>query len=326
MMPRDGLLVYIAIAFVAFLCDARTEEWSPLSTSSNGNNITSVMLDDLPLISDYHDTFLEEFRWLIESGKLSLARRKALEELRNLAPTRCKMNDIAKVYVDTFQKSYDQVGNDYLQKIRKSIHTKNLQILHAKKDNPNCTKTHSDWSIVDPNELWDKSCSILPAEKTTTKIHSVKEFPLSSSSSRQDPFFESFSQARPSCCEFTPGSWTYLRLPVIQEPAIRLRIPYHTNNSLKKQSTGIDDSVMFLDLEQDGYLRPFDVAGILWPTGYLLSLCLGDIIGCPIPELHVLITQYQQNFFSEGASSTDGKNNNHFPLALELGAGIGASR
>ena len=321
-MRRDGLLVSIAIVFVAFLCNARTEEWSPLSTSSYVNN-TSTIFDELSLVSDYHDTFLKEFRWLIESGKLSLARMNALEELQDLSP-RFKKNDIAKFYVDTFQKSYDTGGNDYLREIRKSLHTKNLRPLHARKDSPNCTKTHSDWSIMDPNDLWDEHCSILPSEKTKTKLRSVKHFSLSSSSSRQNSFTESSLEAQ--CCEFTPGSWTYLRLPVIHEPAIRLRIPYHKNNPQQKRSTSIDDSIISLDLEQDGYLRPFDVAGILWPTGYLLSLCLGDLIGCPIHELHVLVTQYQQSFLSEEGSSTVGNSSNHPPLALELGAGIGASR
>merc|ERR1711935_344448 len=77
--------------------------------------------------------------------------------------------------------------------------------------------------------------------------------------------------------------------------------------------------------EQDGYLRPYDIAGILWPTGYMLSLCLGDLVGCPIPELRVLIIQYQQSFISEAISNLDELDRIHLVLALELGAGIGAS-
>ena len=85
-------------------------------------------------------------------------------------------------------------------------------------------------------------------------------------------------------------------------------------------------TVTFLNLEQDGYLRPFDVAGIMWPTGYMLSLCLGNIIGCPIPELHILIKEYQKSFVLEEESNVDEMYQNHPLLAIELGAGIGATR
>lgn len=113
---------------------------------------------------------------------------------------------------------------------------------------------------------------------------------------------------------------------MIHEPAIRLRIPHRENNdSPQKTSENLDSIYTPLNLEQNGYLRPFDVAGILWPTGYLLSLCLGDIVRCPIPELHTLVTEYQRSVSSQEASSIDGAYINHFPLAIELGTGIGAA-
>lgn len=325
-MSRNELLVVIAVVLSGLLgydlclvcCDAQS---SSSSYSKNNTRTRTSFDDEASLASDYcHDIFLLDLTELVESGKLSLARRKALDELKNTSHDRCKKSDIAKIYVDAFQQTYDEGGNKYLQKILKytstSVKNKERIILRAKKDDPNCTKENFDWNIVDPNELWDEYCSILPAENTKTKNHpKKKEFSslLSSSSSWKDPLQQKFSVQTTHCCEFSPGSWTYLRLPVIHEPAIRLRIPYQ-----KQQSSNIHEYSVPLDLEQDGYLRPFDVAGILWPTGYLLSLCLGDLNGCPIPEVHALISQYQQNVLSGNSSS-------HPPLALELGTGIGSS-
>ena len=308
-------VVVIAVIFsgvfgydLCLVCDASS------SSSSYSKNNTHTSFNVASLTSDYcRDIFLLDLTELVESGNLSLARRKALDELGNTSRDRCKKSDIAKIYVDTFQQSYDEGGNKYLQKILKyntSVKNDERIVLRAKQDDPNCTTETFDWNIVDPNELWDDYCSILPAEKTKTKNHPKKREISSSlsSSSWQDPF-QKFSVQATHCCEFSPGSWTYLRLPVIHEPAIRLRIP--------QQSSNIHEYSVSLDLEQDGYLRPFDVAGILWPTGYLLSLCLGDLNGCPIPEVHALMAQYQHNFLSGNSSS-------HPPLALELGTGIGA--
>ena len=312
---RECLLAYFVI--LCFPSYSITGEWSPLTLnpSYNDKNNSSAIFDI---------SFLDEFRRLVESGKLSLARRKALEALQNPSPSKCKKNDISKVYAETFKESYDAGGNEYLRKIIKYIHTNNQPTLIAKKDSPNCSKTHSDWSTVDPYQLWDESCSILPSGNMEMIIRPSNEFSLSSFS-WQKPFSEFPPQAQ--CCVFTPGSWTYLRLPAIHEPAIRLGIPYHHDDGAQQNSSrSTNVSTTFLNLEQDGYLRPFDVAGILWPTGYMISLCLGDLVGCPIPELRVLITEYQQSFIPDGTSNPDELYRNHPLLALELGTGIGASR
>ena len=258
---------------------------------------------------DSETSFQDEFRWLIESGRLSTARRNALEELQNPSPNGLQKDEIAKIYAETFQKSYNAGGDEYLQKIRNSL---NEPTLRAKDDSPNCVKTHSDWTTVDPYELWDESCSILPRP-----VDEGTHDPSFLSSSQQNSFSSSFFQEQ--CCVFTQGSWTYLRLPAIFEPAIQLGIRQRYNISNK------NSSVTFLNLEQDGYLRPYNVAGILWPTGYMLSLCLGNIRGRPIPELYDLIRDYQTDLIAEQTSHSIEMLEN-YPLALELGAGIGASR
>lgn len=264
---RDCLLKYFVI--ICFPSYFITGEWSPLTlnASSTDNNKTSAIFDN---------RFLDEYRRLVESGNLSLARRRALEASQNPSSTKCKRNDIAKVYVETFKECYDAGGNEYLRQIIKSIHMNNQPTLIATKDSPNCSKTHSDWNTVDPYELWDESCSILQRENMEMIIRPSNEFSLSSLS-WQKPFSGFSPQAQ--CCVFTPGSWTYLRLPAIHEPAIRLGIPYHHYDGAQRNSSiSTKVSTTFLNLEQDGYLRPYDVAGILWPTGYMLSLCLGDLV------------------------------------------------
>ena len=299
----------ISIVILCFRSFSITGDWSPLvgNPSSAENYKNSTLFDDFPLGSG--GIFLDEFRWSIESGKLSLARRKALEELRIPSLSQYKKSDITKIYVETFQKCYKEGGKDYLRKIRNSV---SQLPLRAKHDGPNCRKAHSDWTSTDPYELWDESCSILPRPANGISI------------SQQDSYFGSSSQEQ--CCVFTPGSWTYLRLPAIHEPAIQLGISqnhYDSDDNIDSTKISGGSEVTFLNLEQDGYLRPFDVAGIMWPTGYMLSLCLGNLVGCPIPELHQLIKEYQDNFEK---SNSDETHLNHPLLAVELGAGIGASR
>lgn len=302
----------LSIVILCFSSFSIAGDWRLSSTENYGN---STLFDDS--LPGSGSTFLDEFRWMIESGKLSSARRRALEELQDPSPTAYKKEDIAKIFVEFFQKYYEEDTNEYLMKIQNSVDEKPLR---ASNDDPNCSRVHSDWTMVDPYELWDNSCSIFP--------HSANELSLLSAGSQQNSFFESSHQA--PCCVFTPGSWTYLRLPAIHEPAVQLGIPqkqYDNNDSMDSfESSCSDFTVNLLNLEQDGYLRPFDVAGILWPTGYMLSLCLGNIVGCPIPELHILIKEYQKFFVLETKSKLDEMHQNHPLLALELGAGIGATR
>lgn len=118
------------------------------------------------------------------------------------------------------------------------------------------------------NSLWDDCCSLVP--------------PMSSPSTKREDCPVQFP-----CCNFSIESSAYLRLPALREPAIKI--------------VSLGGSTV-MELEQDGYLRPYDVAGILWPSGYLLSQCLVDPVACMLPELDKLDSI----------------------KALELGCGIGA--
>ncbi|KAL3935695.1 MAG: hypothetical protein SGBAC_008836 [Bacillariaceae sp.] len=143
-------------------------------------------------------------------------------------------------------------------------------------------------SIVDTETLvvpdyWEKCCS------------SLSEY---SANRSPEQLGECYPGGIPVCCEFFDGSPSHLRLPVLRELAIRLRV------------TLDDYEIRFISLEQDGFLRPFDVSTVQWPAGYFLSLCVAAPAKCGIPELKNIFTATEQ---SRG------------PIALELGSGIGAA-
>jgi hypothetical protein len=77
--------------------------------------------------------------------------------------------------------------------------------------------------------------------------------------------------------------------------------------------TGVYESY---NLEQDGFLRKFDTSTILWPAGYLLTLCISAPKYCGIPELQNALLTYNRE-------QNDERSQPH-PKVLELAAGIGA--
>lgn len=107
------------------------------------------------------------------------------------------------------------------------------------------------------------------------------------------------------CCEFHNQTFSYLHLPVLKELALRIRI-------------GTDEPGVYesYNLEQDGFLRKFDTSTVLWPAGYLLSLCISAPNYCGIPELLNALVTYDRN-------PNKGFSQQH-PKVLELAAGIGA--
>ena len=151
--------------------------------------------------------------------------------------------------------------------------------------------------------LWDKCCSqikekddIYKKQKSTS--HDIFLEQTISSSSGLGGFADSESnecivEGKPLCCEFHARTRSYLRLPAIREVALRVRV---------QSENGIEES---FDLEQDGFLRRFDVASILWPSGYFLALCVAAPAVCGIPELDEVATS------------------NKMAFVIELGTGIG---
>ena len=243
---------------------------------------------------------------LIGSGRISEARSFALQQVLEDPDPKRKKKLISQYYTDAFDHLIQEVDNPgrFLALVRtSSCHSGGNRIydhLVAKHDTLGCVSDrskvlfHATTAATDVNGIWDKSCSLLTRKSDV----------LLNSNSIIDQIEEN-TEFFP-CCELRPGNWGYLRLPALLEPAIRLVIP----------RSELYLPPLELNLEQDGYLRPFDVSTILWPTGYLLSVCLGNWLQCPIVEIRAVIHDQIIRAHDEAYPSK--------PFALELGAGIGA--
>jgi hypothetical protein len=65
------------------------------------------------------------------------------------------------------------------------------------------------------------------------------------------------------CCAFSTASSSYLAIPALRATTVYVQLP--------RAYWSRTDFWPLLRLEQDGFLRVFDVATILWPAGYLLT-------------------------------------------------------
>jgi hypothetical protein len=211
----------------------------------------------------------------VASGDLSSAR----EIGRNVSP-RCQ-KEVAKTYSDSADRLFI-MQDGYLKTIEA-----NLLLLKedfrpvfrpvAKQDDSKTCWNNTDTSFV--GESWDTCCSTLYDFE-----HESKE--------------ECFNNSMPLCCEMFEGSPSHIRLPALREVAIGMRIALDNGE------------IMTLSFEQEGFLRQFDVSGVLWPAGYFLALCVAAPVKCGIPELSRLLAQ------------THGQVG---PMGIELGSGVGAS-
>lgn len=98
------------------------------------------------------------------------------------------------------------------------------------------------------------------------------------------------------CCDISAGLDNHLILPALREPYVNVRLEF------------ADGTSGLVEVEQEGSLRMFDVAGVLWPAGYLLGLCLANPIQCGVPE----VLDAMKPLINSGQA-----------LAVELGAGVG---
>ena len=243
---------------------------------------------------------------LIRTGRISEARSFALQEVLEDPDPKRKKKLVSQYYTDAFDRLFQGVENPgrFLALIRtSSCHSNGNRVydrLVAKHDTFGCVSDRKEVSFhattagTDVNGVWDESCSLLTRKsdmllRSNSNIDQIEE---------KTEFFP--------CCELRPGNWaSFSRLPALLEPVIRLVIP----------RSELDLPPLELNLEQDGYLRPFDVSTIFWPTGYLLSVCLGNWLQCPIVELQDVI---QDQIIRAQDETYPSK-----PFALELGAGIG---
>lgn len=216
----------------------------------------------------------QEIVELVSIGALSSARLLALTSLSQ-APE-CK-HDIITSYVETANAKLQD--ERYLSYVDGAFHPATSKRPVARLDRDDCIYGHDDLSRA--AEEWDECCSILPGSEEQT----LGSFGLSLDDSKNCITWN-------RCCELFVGSSSYLRLPALHEPALRVRVGSNDFN--------------VLELEQDSFLRPFDNAGVLWPSGYLMMQCVADPIRCA-PELQRALE-----------SSSSGR-----PVAIELGSGVG---
>ena len=170
------------------------------------------------------------------------------------------------------------------------------QRLQAKIDDPDCWAWDLDQDTLLPPDLWSTCCSLLPQNSQSTQKQSKAL--LFGGDNNDNTNICTDAKHRSLCCDLFRGSSSYLHLPLLQELALRLRVETDQGNTL------------MYELEQDGFLRQFDTAGILWPTAYLLSLCLASPRKCGIETLV--------------RTAIAGVSSKESTLAMELGTGIGA--
>lgn len=242
---------------------------------------------------------------LVHHGRLSESRAVALQSLHNQPECKDGIGRSYRLACEMF--FFTEHPKDFLDVITTKLHdaTHNVLKVQAKHDVESCNDIMIDNTDGDdPFTRWDRCCSILPQERREQGV-SVGIF----QDSHDAPLVDE-CQAENPCCEFSPDSNSFLRLPAIHEPAIRVRISKNA------------DETKVLDLEQEGYLRPFDVSGILWPGGYLLTQCISDPIRCGISEI---VESLGKPPSSSSSSSFQATSSPTTPRVLELGSGIGAA-
>lgn len=246
---------------------------------------------------DAVDCRIGELSRLVSNGDLSSARWMALQVV-SMQPA-CQ-STIAKAYKESFDNAYGSIigQEEFPLQVSRHFETNTHDRIHrkprAKIDKEDCIyPVREAAENSNPTKEWDSCCSILLTNKKEARTPSDIVFGVPFKDDQGDA---SCSIANP-CCEFYAGSPSHLRLPALHEPALRVRV-------------SLPNGITTLELEQEGYLRPFDVAGILWPSGYLLALCMANPINCQIPEVVNAVEFHHARYTS--------------PVALELGAGVGA--
>lgn len=236
---------------------------------------TSFFMEDLKTIDCSH--LSQHMVKALQRGSFSTARQMALLNQNENPACESTLASLYKEHANAF------LAAEYSLVTVRRVAAMDKIRSKAIVDSPECWNPLADgleWedasSIV--LERWDLCCSQLESAKEQRDFNAVQQ--------------QCFHDGNRLCCGFVEGSLSHLRLPALQEVAVNMRLDIFEEE---------------LALEQDGFLRKYDPAGVLWPTGYLLSMCLADPELCGVPEL-----------LEAAYASTSGL------IAIELGAGIGA--
>lgn len=224
------------------------------------------------------------------NGDFSRARLHAQQ-----SPSTCSTS-LAQLYVREADKFLENNNPNQLRMSNKNVR------VDPHVDGADCWNFNAKVHKISTHSWWDVCCSQLSLARESN--HNSKSHLFDA---KHDTFSQQCHHSDGSrlCCDLFRGSSNYLHLPLLNELAVRLRV----ETDFIGESGG-PTKVETYNLEQDGFLRKYDVSGILWPTGYLLGLCVARPRFCGVPEILQAI--------EVGTTISSGS-----PAVVELGAGIG---
>ena len=249
----------------------------------------------------------------IRNGDFSAARYYAHQSHSASSTCTSSTSSLSQLYIceaDNFLKHNNPNHNHLPISKRKKLR------LESHVDRPDCWNLNFNGDKIAMHTWWDRCCSQLFLFQSGKNKHDNSSVRHPFNTERDHSSRCQRSDGSRLCCELSRGSSTYLHLPLLNELAVRLRVE---TDIIGTTYGGPARRVETYNLEQDGFLRKYDVAGILWPTGYLLGLCVAGPDFCGVPEIHHAI---------EASATTDDIGTNiaaasSRALAVELGAGIG---
>ena len=261
------------------------------------------LLNEVVIGTSQVHSLLDDIKNHVLAGRLPQARRIANECFRHNINrinkgngTQCPANDaIVETYKRYTSLFYEK--EDFLDVIAYSM--KNETKLNDTQSRTLQVSDCWDGNSYASNDLPFGSDSMLPDANRWNDCCSFYERDEAKQSKCIDPSTNWDRSSNFLCCDFWPGTNNYLALPALKEPYITIRLDEPKSESSSKNEQD------FIRLDQEGQLSLYDVSGVMWPSGYLLGLCLNDPVSCGLPEI-INLTQQEE-----------------FTLALELGAGVG---
>jgi hypothetical protein len=243
----------------------------------------------------------------IQKGRLLSARNAALQLQKARPECEQSISKIYKQHVDAYLSTnyndfHDVVLSKIDEELQATITSSLLEELirrSPKMDAIGCWNPADDDTNMDlvnasmiVLEKWDSCCSQIVAAAVPHQQQQEECFHVHP---------QTMKRAR-LCCDFYQESLSQLRLPALQEVSLnfRLRAP---------------DYVLLLQVHQDGFLRKFDPSAVLWPTAYLLSLCISHPSNCGISEI--------LDSAIRGGSQDAPSSSSTVVVSVELGAGVG---
>jgi hypothetical protein len=224
--------------------------------------------------------FIQRILDVIKQGHLTKARQIA----QTYIPPKCWQEATAayRDLADSLLSNFEEYQNQMVSQLK--LLTEISRPTARQDDVTSC------WNINErsfSSDLWDKCCSPFVEFHQHQQNDSIEAECIQ---------YHATGHRNRLCCELHAGSSSHLRLPALQEISIVVRLTMDNGETVR------------ILLEQDGFLRQFDMSTVLWPSSFLLSLCIAAPIRCGLPELLKSVDDHRSG-----------------PIAIELGSGIGLS-